>query len=519
MVTIPSVGETIERQVVETTHPDYMDRMRLLRFFREACDGTGGFAPYTNELRQYDSWPTDEMYGTAYQDTSRRTYLFRHPREGMKFLRRQMMAYHQGVTRKALDVVTGFLTKKDASYAEYPAQLADWMEGVNLRGNTWRILKSTQIVPKTLIYGELPVLLHYPPHDAVTRGQQIEMGADLIATVISPEVVVDWRENERGGYAWLKFVEEIDVTESPLSGGHRTITRYHYITEDGWWIVDDDGSSGSRDRMDRLPVVASGLWQNGVGMPVVRWRVNDGKSAVMHAAQMERELYNVTSMLQEIEREIVFPQRVLPDPGERLRAMIAAVDNVLWTDPESGIKPYILAPDVSAPKHYRERIAELKQQILEEFGLEFSEGAQTGVAQSFKMSKLTRYLVNLANDLEEAEYATHALAARMLGTELPLTSRAVWPTEFDARDVEKEIDALQAVIDADPGNTAVVECKMRMVTNVLPNLDEETKGEIRRELRDEVESEENADETADDQMEPRMDASAPGTRPEDTESR
>jgi hypothetical protein len=491
MADIPNVGQPVKREIVQATHPDYQDAHNLARLYRETVDGTGGYAPFTNDVRVRDQWPTDENHGSIAFNTNERTYLYRHPREQMKFFRRRFMAYHVGVVRKALRMVVGFLTKKDANYSEYPSQLTSWMESVNQRSATWRLLKNTDLVPQTLYYGRVPVLLHYPPHEAQTRAQQLDLGADLVCQPICPESIMDWRENDRGGYEWLKYVEDRDLTESPLSDGHLRLKRYHYLTQEGWWIIDELPDTQARE----WPVVAAGAWDTG-RMPLVMWKINQsGSSLVHHAAQLERELYNVTSLLQEIEREITFPQLVLPDPGENERVNVRAVDAILWAEPDSDWQPYILPPDVKALEHLRQREEDLKARILEEFGLEFSEGATTGVAQSFKMSKIVRLLVDIAGDLEESEFMTHSLAAEMLGTELPLTARAQWPAEFDARDVEKEVNALLAVLAEGPalGNTALTRLRTRLVTTVDPNTDENTKQTIEGEIRTEVEAESNED--------------------------
>lgn len=488
---VPTPGDTIKREMVEAKHPDFKDRRNALRLYRESVDGTGGYCPYTDEIKISDQWPTDESHGTLQIDSTKRTYLYRHPRERKKFWRRVVMSYHAGVVRKCMRMIVGFLTKKDVSYSDYPTELTRWMESVNQRQATWRLLKNTDLVPQVLYYGQLPVLLHYPPNDATTRAQQIEAGADLVAQPISPEVMIDWQEDEAGGYRWLKYVEERDVTPGPLVESHTVQRRYHYLTQDGWWYVDDPLDKALQD----WPVVASGTWDS---MPLVVWRINaSGSSLVHHAVQLERELLNISSLMQEIEREITYPQLVLPDPGENERAKVRGIDAILFAEPDADWTPYILAPDVKALDHLKQRVEELKGHILEEFGLEFSEGATTGVAQSFKMSKIVRLLVDLAGDLEESEYLTHAKAAEMLSVSggLPLKSRAQWPAEFDARDVEKEVDQLISATMGGPaiGNTAQRRLRMRLVTGLDPNMDEDTKSICDDEIRVEVEGEANAD--------------------------
>jgi hypothetical protein len=486
---IPPPGTPVPREQVEARHPDWKEQRNDKRLYREACESSGGFAPYTDEIRIKDQWPTDESRGSLRIDTDRRTYLYRHPRERRKFWRRAVMAYCPGVTRKSWKTTSGFLTKQDVVYDGYPAPLTDWMQEVNKRKADWQLYRDTTLIPMTLYYGELPVLLSFPPHDAETRAQQIEQGADLTVTAISPEVIIDWVRDD-DGYQWLKYVEERDTTDTPFATTHTITHRYHYITQDGWWYIDEVHDKGEKN----WPVVASGEWPIDE-MPLVIWKATEsGVSVVHNAAQLERELYNIVSLIQEIERELTFPQRVMPDPGEKDRASVRATDSDLWADPEATWTPYILAPDAVALERLMAKEENLKVRILEEFGLEFSEGATTGVAQSFKMSKIVRFLSDLSDNIEESEFLTHSLAALMLQSELKPKARAQRVKEFDARQMERLVENLLMVLEGpDIGNTAQVRLRTQLVAAVDANPDEETIDEIRDEIQVIVEGESNAD--------------------------
>jgi hypothetical protein len=491
---IPTPGTPIPREAVEARHPDWEDERNEKRLYREACESSGGFAPYTHEIRLRDQWPTDESVGSLRIDTVRRTYLYRHPRERRKFWRRAVMAYCPGVTRKSWKTTSGFLTKQDVVYDHYPAPLTDWMQEVNKRKADWQLYRDTTLIPMTLYYGELPVLLSFPPHDAETRAQQIEQGADLTVTAISPEVTLDWirdDDDDGGCYRELKYVVERDTTPSLLTTSHTTTRRFHYITQEGWWYIDEVHDKGEKN----WPVVASGEWPTDE-MPLVIWKATEsGVSVVHNAAQLERELYNIVSLIQEIERELTFPQRVMPDPGEKDRASVRATDSDLWADPDATWTPYILAPDAVALERLMAKEENLKVRILEEFGLEFSEGATTGVAQSFKMSKIVRFLSDLSDNIEESEFLTHSLAAQMLGSELDPEARAQRVKEFDARQMERLVENLLMVLEGPAiGNTAQVRLRKQLVAAVDANPDEDTMDEIEKEIQAEVEGESNADE-------------------------
>lgn len=480
---IPKKGSTIEVTKLRWKHPEWSIQRNQLRWYRETVEGSGAYAPYTGDVLVADQWPTDESAGSLEIETDNRTHLYRHPRELAKFLRRYLMAYSPGVTKKSVRMYAGFLTKKQPIRDDYPEALTDWMDNVNDRSASWDVLLQTEIVPAVLMYGWLPVLVYQPPSEAQSAAEQQERGETTKVAILTPEALLDWRKNDSGGYDWLKWVEVVDLTEGPLEL-KKQVKRYWYATQEGWWYCDHDEKAKNQKKVE---VKQSGVWPTGE-MPLVVWKLGvNGESLIHHACELERELFNLLSELKELERESCFPMRYIQDPGEELRSTVAAVDGVIWvksTDDEKPVIPGFVAPPPDPFDHYRTRIQEVTMQILQEFGLEFSEGSTTGIAQSFKMSKIVRMLVSTAGDLEEGEYLTHRLAGDMINAPLEDAARSAWPTEFDARDVEREVNALTEVVDLGVGPTFEAEARYRAAIAAMPNLSEKIKDDGRKEIQE-----------------------------------
>ena len=476
--------EKISRDLIKKEHPLYSEQYRALRFGRESYEGSGGYAPWLDDVVVNDRQPDDQQSGTLAPGDSRRTYLFRHPREKKKFERRVMMAYLTNIIKRAVRMILGFLTKKQPIYDEYPAPVKDWMSTVNSSGDTWEQYKRQSILPPLAYYGFIPVIFFRLKTDAKTAYQQIVAGGDLQCDVINPENIVDWKLAPNGEYVWLKTKVEVDLT-GPEDTKQRLAYRYTWYAQDGWFAVNDDDG-----KQAELPVLPgdSGEWPTGI-MPIITWRIRGG-SLIEDAAPAQRELYNISSLIQEQERETTFSMLAAPGngPDQSGGVVIGAVDNVFWYPEEARHRPDWMAPPPQVLIHLMAKRAVLIEEILESMGLDFADGGgTTGVAFQFKMSKIVRMLQDLANSLSVAESRSLGIVAVEHGEELDDEVRCVWPSEFDAKDQEKELDALERVIDRVMSDTAKAEAQYRMATTAMNNLDEGMRTDIRDEIDEGIE--------------------------------
>lgn len=500
----------LEQDVVRAKHPEWQTRYNRLRMNREAYEGSGAFGPWIDEVRVSDTVPDDLKTGTVEPDANRRTVLQRHPREERKFERRVMQFFNTNVVKRGVNMVGGYLTKQQPTYDDYPDKVKDWMDSVNRRADTWETYKVFEVVPRVLYYGKLPVLYYRPITPAVTAQQQEDMGGDLVAHIINPETIVDWHWGENEEYTWLKVKTQVDKS-GPLEKEKTEVDRYWWLTQQGWWYVDDID-----DKM--LPIVAAGLWDN--GLPLVTWSLLDGVALTEDATIQQRELCNLDSLIQEQERETAFAMLALPDPGEELRnkVMQGGSSNVLWTDRDARHEAKWLSPDTDVLQHLRERRGELIKDIMSSMGLDFDEGGgQTGMAFQFRMSKIVRLLQGLAEAFSRSESRSLARVGMELGSPVDDKVRVKWPREFDAKDVEKEMDAAERVYDKVPSAAAKEDAAYNMAIAGNGPQDEERRNLYREEIKAGVEAEElDADNMRELQMRG-MEAAANGEQDPDDE--
>lgn len=451
ILTIPSPGSVWDAELARRKHPGYDELYNKLRFGRESYEGTGGYAPWLDEVRVSSTQPDDQKAGTM-SPNDRRTYLFKHSREEKKFDRRVMMAYPSNVIKRALQALVGFVTVKRPDYLDFGTDVDNWRKAVNDQGDSWEVMKEHEIFPQVCYYGFLPVLFRRDESpDAKTKAQQ----KPLHAEVINPETILDWKDGPHGQFEWFKTKVKVDTTQ-PEDEKRSSVDRYTYFTQAGYWVVDDDKTS------TELPVRKSGTYAD--GMPIVVWTLRGG-ALTGDANAVQRELYNVNSLVQEQERETAFAMLAIQDKsgGKPTPGLInTGTDNVIRYDGDK--EPMWLAPPATVLEHLMHKREVLGAEILETMGLDFDRGGgQTGMAFQFKMSKIVRQLQGLANSFSRSDSACMRRVAKEIGApKVPDKARVEYPREFDARDVDKLRELLKDVMDRVNSKTGRVLAQVRL---------------------------------------------------------
>jgi hypothetical protein len=472
------IPTTIPKTLLSRTHPDFDARFKELYFYRTTYEGSGPYAPYVGRVTTQDILPSDDAASTLDTILNRETALWRHPREQAKFERRVMQAYNVNVVRKIVNLLVGFLTRS-AVKREAPSATEEWMKRVTPKAHSWDQWLESEVLPYALVYGAVPVLLHRPPSEAITAAQQRAEGAEVEACVISPECIDDWRMGTDGRYEWLRYWEPIDLTPGPTDEKKTMGRRWWFLTRKEWYYADDVGQSGTE-----LQISGSGTWAE---LPIAVF--DAGGTIVRSACSLQRELFNVLSLEAEQERETCFAMLTLPDPGasKKPRVVSTGSDNALLVPSDAKFQPAWLVPATNALEHYERKVVRLIGQIIEEVSLDFDEGASTGVAQSFKMSKVQRLLVHLAGQFARCEQEALDVASKQLGVSGEV--KCVWPSRFDEADIERELTAMTALLALEVGPTFTSEARYRAAVMAMPDLEEDVLEAGWAELKEKAEEE------------------------------
>lgn len=539
---IPDVDTPMERDVVEAEHPDYEARKKQYDFYASAYAGGGGFAPDLSAWTTSDV-PTNKVDFDAYFNGSPSfdpTYLEPNLREGRQFERRVKRSWYDNRIKPGLRKIAGFLLKIPPERTGLPPLTAAWLQSVSPSGISWNRWLETELIPWFLTYGSPTALLDRPSSGALTRWQQDPDAADrLTIGLIHPSMILAWELDQTGRYTWLKYLEIMDAPADPLATTFGRLYRYRWITQDGWFYVDDIKDSNGSSETNALKVNDAGLWRESVtgaaqaellqGAPLATWRLGEtGESYIKDAAVAARAQYNHASRRDNLLKETSFPMLTSPtvmnaqsDDGP----VVVGPNGFMEFSDEAKHRPEWMSPDPGPFDTFQQVDERLSDTIDAMLGFTIGQAGTTGVAKSFDMAELTRLLKNLSSDCQEGEIAALRVAAAMHNEEWPEDATSEWNTEFDAVDLDKLVDSLTSLLRMSLGSTADLRLMNRVTRAALPGISEADWGKIKEEQAELVQAGANQDDNpqpAPDEAEPfggeEEETTAPIERP-DAESR
>ena len=481
---IPEPKQPIKTDTITQIYPGYAWQQERFRFLFDTYTGGGGYQYSTQRYNALTKTPIDGR-------KPQKTYLEPHTSESAeKFERRVTRAvYPNWARRRIVQPLTGFLTKRAPSRDLYPEEITAWMDSVTKDGQGWDLWLKNELVPWGLAYGHMFAISDSDAANALTMAQRREQGAkEAQMALIHPQTVLDFWRDDTGKVRWLKKVERVVGHPDPLAA-KKLIDRVRYYTEEGWWIVDLPAGILNQDaitnREKEYPVVASGAWPSGLGLPISEFRIGkEGLSAIEDIAPVSRRLFNAISERNEISRGQTFAILTIPTSGgQALDEIIAGTDSGLSFDPEAKHKPFYLTPDRGPLDQYADEIRELPAQMIELANLDFSGGQATAAAaKAFQFQGTDRLLSDLAGDLARFEYETMQIVAKWLGTEWDANAKVSYPDTFDAVDTERYLNAAVIAKSLGIGPTFDRLCKKRVAAIMIPNMSDDNQKAIDKEL-------------------------------------
>jgi len=163
--------------------------------------------------------------------------------------------------------------------------------------------------------------------------------------------------------------------------------------------------------------------------------------------------------------------------------------NIIQFDPESGAKPFWLEPPHSSLTEIREWVKQDINEIhrIAKMGgvrsVEDFKGAKSGVAIELEYQQLYAVLSEKADNLEQAEHDLLSLWATWEGKSFD--GLVDYPDDFSLKDLDGDIKRLfQAMEVGIDSRTFKQEAQKRVVTKVMPKLNEQTMAQIIKEIDD-----------------------------------
>jgi hypothetical protein len=193
-------------------------------------------------------------------------------------------------------------------------------------------------------------------------------------------------------------------------------------------------------------------------------------SALADIAYVNREVYNLSSLLQEfLARQcfnfLVLDEELLTDEGRRL----LGVSNALPARREGVLPQYATPPVDPAAFLQSERAAAVREifrlAVLGDASASERRAPESGVAKAYDFHDANQNLARKAQNLEQGERRMVEVFFKWIGAEPDYAVH--YPRDFDVRDLASEIADAARLIELDMGPTFNVEVKKRLGRRVL----------------------------------------------------
>lgn len=273
--------------------------------------------------------------------------------------------------------------------------------------------------------------------------------------------------------------------------GDQTLLRT--LTGEGWSTTDEGGKAVEGTGME-------GEWnKKRPTAPVVMmcpqdWDDDETRPTPKFygIARANHRIFNQTSELDEIERNMCFPMWTYPskDPG----SITIGTNNIMGYDPTTTHEPNPKSPSKDAFETLAAGIKRNIDEIYRMAGLSSAnvEGTkqQSGVAKQLDRAQLDASLSSYGECLSDCEQQLWDLFSWITGKDL--ATAVSYPTEFTTADLDIELAALQSALQIGAGPLFARLARMRMARVVLPMTDAKTLADVDAEIKNMQEADNQA---------------------------
>lgn len=499
---------------LRATRPGYAEERVWHKFLMDAYAGTGGFE---GQIRM----PFASYWGAAADIYSRNnvplstvrldpeesklnTYLDRFLREDLdKFVRRQSTAQYPNYIEPILDIRLSFMHRKDFN-REGVEFMEKWLADCDGLGTSWDEMRKETIDKRAALFGWTPVLFDRTaaPEGALEEGQELsiaqaaELGIRTNAIPLYPANLLDWSTDDRGVFEWVKLSHWEVQRRDPLGPATEVqhisiwtrtdVTRFRAIKE-----PDEDEPRVEVDEpmphtFGKVPLLIAR------GKPADTDPIK-GLPALGGPAKLARKLFNYLSELDEHIRSSVFAFLQVPQKrtsgAQEGGELTLGEGNALAIPMDSARDYKYISPDPSVAATLETRVKTTVEEIYRTARTEFArvqiEGrAESGAARLIAFENTNRAIADFASAMARFDQAALRCVAQMEGATPDAIAgiRVTPPRRFDIEELSREIDEALSAVTLKLGTTATIELKKRLVTKLLPNLDDEVRSQIESEL-------------------------------------
>ena len=327
--------------------------------------------------------------------------------------RRLERSFYLNHCRNVVDITTALLFAK--GFEIQPAPPEYLVSDADRRGNDLtQLLRRTSTLSS--IYGHVFISVDVPRIDGdspQSRRDELLMGIRPYFNLISPFDMLNWETDEGGSLIWCLTSEEIgrDVVEggrhvvrhNDSQKAYRLWTQdawYLYVRKQGEWKLADHGEHG----LGVVPIV------------VAKHRDFDGglcgESMLRDTAVINREIYNLSSLLQEILYRQTFGQLVAQGSADEYvgdeESLAILGTSSIFLYPDGRDAPSYISPNAANAEIVLTQIDRMVQEIYRISNLqppdwlEPRRAPESGVARAYRFMNTNGALRDKADALSDA---------------------------------------------------------------------------------------------------------------------
>lgn len=384
-----------------------------------------------------------------------------------------------------------FRTEPDRDFGsmEGMPELEAFLEDADLEGRTWdSFMKDVNILSS--VYGSVLVLVDKSDVNVGTRAEELEQGLRPYVSIYTPENILDWAFTRlpSGLYecSYVKLLErEIRADNVNIQYYIRTITKDNITIE-----------SYEPNKKNPLQIVE--VKPNNLGKVPVVWVYAQrsptrgiGVSDIGDIADMQNGIYNELSEIEATIRLSGHPSLVKTIDCQASAGAGAIIN--MPNDLDPGLRPSLLQPSGqsidSILNSVKSKIEAIDRMAFLGSMRAIETRAMSGVALQTEMLQLDVKLNEKARNLELAEEQIWRLFARWMN--MTFDGEIEYPTQFQVRDRNYEMDLLKKAADTNPADPKVKAAIDAKILDVL-DIDEDELAEM--ETTSEEQQEENLEE-------------------------
>lgn len=421
--------------------------------------------------------------------------LFSHAREKAKdFKNRLQRAYYLNYVAPGIDLYSGFIfnarISRQANGANAKTLDAYWNNVDGSDKKMGAFAKRAMIWAQ--VYGWVGVLTDKarPKEEVLSR---VEEG-QIYSYLIFPDAVLDWDLDQAGDLVWVTIEEKYPLVRAAgVEIPEELPRRVRLWTRTEWELY--EVTKNSKGKLVSNVVDAGEHALGKVPLDILRNRDLDenagpalfGQSAISDIAYVNRYVFNLCSLLDEMFYEQIFHLLAVPDNMELSDRKISVHE--LFTFPhDSQHVPFYLAPEVAQAQLLVDQVHVSIKLIRQMFGLggresEDSKAARSGEAWAWEHLDKDQLIADKAANAEAWEQKVADTVARWDGAE-GFNGSIDYPDTYDVEVLEDEIDTAFRALNMQLGEKFDRWVRGRIARKYMKSATEEERAEVLKDIKE-----------------------------------